>query len=103
MNFKMNNYNWTIDYATADEVKKVFNDNNENSYYYGATKLSTQQILINKEVSKEKQKETLYHELMHCYIWSYLSDEINYNEEILCDLSSKSHDMIHDVCKNFFN
>ena len=65
MKFKMNNYNWTIKYATADEIKAVFNDKNDDSYYFGLTRLSKQEILINKEATREKQIEALYHELMH--------------------------------------
>ena len=101
MKFKMNNLEFTIKYATADEVKSVFNDKNEDSYYYGSTTLSKQEILINKEVSKEKQIETLYHELMHCYIFCYLCNGLQFDEEGLCDISAKSHNMIHSIVERF--
>ena len=98
----MNDLIWTIKYATADEVKSVFNDESKDSYYYGATTMSTQKILINKEVSKEKQRETLYHELMHCYIYCYLCDGLQFDEEGVCNISAKSHNMIHRICEDFF-
>lgn len=101
MKFEMNGFKFIINYASADEVKAVFNDKNEESYYYGSTTLSTQQILINKEATKEKQKETLYHELMHCYIYCYLCDGIQFDEEGLCNISAKSHDMIHKIVEKF--
>ena len=94
MKFKMNYLEWTIRYATANEVKAVFNDKNEDSYYYGSTTLSKQEILINNEVSLEKQKETLYHELMHCYIYCYLCDGIQFDEEGICNISAKRYVMI---------
>lgn len=102
MKFKMNDLEWTIKYATADEVKAVFDDNNPDSYYYGSTTMSKQQILINKEVSKEKQKETLCHELMHCYIFCYLCDELQFDEEAICNISAKSHNMIHKIVEDYF-
>ena len=51
----------------------------------------------------EKQKETLYHELMHCYIIAYLYDGMQFDEEALCNISAKSHDMIHEIVKQYFN
>ncbi len=102
MKFKMNELEFEIKYATADEVKAVFNDKSEESYYYGSTTMSTQEILINKEVSLEKQKETLYHELMHCYIYCYLCDGIQFDEEGICNISAKSHNKIHKIAEDFF-
>ena len=102
MKFKMNELEWSIKDATADEVKAVFNDKNEESYYYGSTTMSTQEILINKEATKEKQRETLYHELMHCYIYCYLCDGLQFDEEALCNISAKSHNMIHKICEDYF-
>ena len=101
MKFKKNDLEFTIRYATADEVKPVFNDKNEDSYYYGSTTLSKQEILINNEVSKEKQIETLYHELMHCYIFCYLCDGLQFDEEGLCNISAKSHNIIHNIVERF--
>lgn len=103
MKFKMNDLEWTIKNASADEVKAVFNDKNEDSYYYGSTTLSKQEILINNEVSKEKQIETLYHELMHCYIFCYLCDGLQFDEEGICNISAKSHNIIHEIVERYFN
>ena len=102
MKFKMNDYNWEIKFASAEEVKKTFNDNHPDSYYFGSTTMSNQLILINNEVSIEKQKETLYHELMHCYINCFLIDSLQFDEEGLCNISAKSHNMIHKIVEDFF-
>ena len=98
----MNDLEWEIKYASAEEVKKGFNDNNPESYYFGSATLSTQTILINKEAFKEKQKEILYHELMHCYIACYLCNGMQFDEEGICNISAKSHNMIHRICEDFF-
>lgn len=102
MKFKMNNLKWEIKQASAEEVKAGFNDNNPESYYFGSTTLSTQTILINSEVSIEKQRETLYHELMHCYIACYLCDGLQFDEEGICNISAKSHDIIHEIVEEYF-
>ena len=104
MRFIMNNLKWEIKEATAEEVKKTFNDNNENSYYCGSITHSSQIILINKETTIERQKETLYHELMHCYLYCYITNNIdNLDEETFCDISAKSHDIIHKIVEDYFN
>ena len=102
MIFKMNELEFTIKNASAEEVKTVFNDKNEDSYYYGSTTLSKQEILINNEVSIEKQRETLYHELMHCYIYCYLCDGLQFDEEGICNISAKSHNIIHKIVEDYF-
>lgn len=51
----------------------------------------------------KKKKKTLYHELTHVYIREYLtSRDIDPNEEVLCDISANSHDIIHKIIENYF-
>ncbi|MBO7527180.1 MAG: hypothetical protein J6T74_04685 [Clostridia bacterium] len=102
MKFKMNELEWEIKEATADEVKSNFKSASEESIYFGCTQLSTQTIILNKEASKEKQRQTLYHELMHCYIYCYICDGLNFDEEGICELSAKSHNMIHEIAERYF-
>lgn len=103
MIFEMNNLKWTIKKATAEEIKKDFNDDSKESYYFGSITKSTQTISINKEVSIEKQKQALYHELMHCYLYCYIAEDIgNIDEETFCNISAKSHDIIHEIVERYF-
>lgn len=102
MQFKMNDLIWTIKYATESEVRERIGDKNTESYYYGCATLSMQEILINKDVSVERQRKTLYHELMHAYIASYMFEGLSFDEEALCDVSAKSHDMINRIASAFF-
>lgn len=103
MKFKMNDLEWTIEYATYEKIKKGFNDTNPNSIYFGSTILSEQRVLISKECSLEKQRQTLYHELMHCYIYCYIMDGLSFDEEGICNISAKSHNMIHKIVESFLN
>ena len=98
----MNELEWEIKEASADEVKSNFPEAKPESIYFGCTQLSTQTILLNNEVSKEKQRQTLYHELMHCYIYCYICDGLNFDEEGICELSAKSHRMIHEITERYF-
>lgn len=105
MKFKMNDLEWEIKETSAEEVKSNFNDENKESVYFGCAQLSTQTIFLNNEVSLEKKRQTLYHELMHCYIYCFLGDEIGFAnlEEGICEISSKSHDMIHRIVEEYFS
>lgn len=104
MKFKMNGYDWVIEYKTTEELKKELNKEDDKEYYcYGLTVFSKQRIYINEEVSKQRQRHTLYHELMHCYIGSYINDEmLSFDEEALCNISAKSHDIINNIANDFF-
>jgi len=102
MKFKMNELEWEIVEATQEEVKSNFNDKNPDSIYFGCTQLSSQKILLNKEASKEKQRITLYHELMHCYLYCYICDGFQFDEEAICEISAKSHNMIHKIAEEYF-
>ena len=51
---------------------------------------------------KEQKRQTLLHELMHCYVWSYVCGFNNISEEALCDISANSHDIIHEIVENYF-
>ena len=47
-------------------------------------------------------KQTLYHELMHCYLWSYIHIFNEISEEAMCDISANSHDIIHKIVEDYF-
>lgn len=103
MKFKMNNRKWEIIEKSADyileEYKKEFDDA---TYCFGFTKYSTQKIYLNEELCQEQKKQTLYHELMHCYIWCYIHSFNNVSEEALCDISANSHEIIHKIVEDYF-
>lgn len=97
MKFQMNNLKWII-----KSVKSEIINTNENEYLFGITLLDKQLILINNEVSIERQKQTLYHELMHCYLYCYTDNREQFSEEDICNISAKSHDIIHKIVEKYF-
>lgn len=102
MTFEMNNSYYEIKEVYQEELQKeIVSD--KDSYYYGQTRFRKQLILIDKDLTYERKKKTLYHELMHVYIREYISTrDIELTEEMLCDISANSHDIIHEIVEKYF-
>ena len=103
MKFKINDREWIIKEVEQDEFRNIHNDFSGDGCYYGTTFPSIQEIWLYKDITKEMKKKTLYHELMHCYIYCYLCDGLQFDEEGICNISAKSHNMIHKIVKEYFN
>lgn len=104
MKFQINNRNWLIEELPSDVILKKYNDEmGEATYCFGLTNYPTQTIYINEELNLEVKKQTLYHELMHCYIWNYLSNISECDIEMLCNISANSHDVIHKIATKYFD
>ena len=102
MKFKMNNCEYEIKEVTQEELQKEITDEDD-GYYYGQTRFRKQIILIDKDLSKERKRKTLIHELTHVYIREYLTTrDISPDEEVLCDISANSHDIIHKIVEDYF-
>ena len=102
MEFEMNNSYYAIKEVSQEELKKEIADEND-GYYYGQTRFLKQIILIDKDLSVERKRKTLIHELTHVYIREYLTTrDINPDEEVLCDIHANCHDIIHKIVENYF-
>ena len=102
MTFEMNNSYYEIKEVSQEELQKEI-ASDEDGYYYGQTRFRKQLILIDKDLTYERKKKTLYHELMHVYIREYISTrDIELTEEMLCDVSANAHDMIHEIVEKYF-
>lgn len=104
--FYINNDKWIIEEKTSDSLLKIYNEQySEEAYYvFGLTIKSEHKIYINKDMCEEQKIKTLKHELTHCYIWEFgLYNVPNFNEEMVCDLVSSSHNFINEVTKEFEN
>lgn len=102
MKFIMNNRDWEIKEKDEKEMQDYMNDK-ENSYF-GLTIRSEQQIWLNKDLAKGQKRQTLMHELMHCYVSCFISlQELTYNEESICDISANAHDIIEEITRDYFN
>lgn len=103
MKFKMNE----IKYEIKEVESNVMFEVSEQERPKGADRLGQhcpieQTIYLNKKLSIEQKRRTLYHELMHCYIWSYMTDLETLNEEDVCNISANAHDIIHKIVEDYF-
>lgn len=97
--FYMNEREWKILIKSQQEMKDYYNEENI-GYYYGQTHFMTQEIWISDDVPKTQLDKTLFHELMHCYIRMYITtQDLEYNEESLCDISSNAYKKISSIIK----
>ncbi len=102
MFFHMNDMLWQILEKPQEEFWKDENKISGEGVYFGKTLYKTREIWLDEELSIDQKIRTLYHELMHCYLRSYITfDELNINEETLCDVSSNSHKIIHDIADKY--
>lgn len=102
MEFKMNNCFYEIKEVSQEELQREIADE-EDGYYYGQTRFQKQIVLIDKDLSVERKRKTLIHELTHVYIREYLtSRDINPNEEVLCDIHANCHDIVHKIVEDYF-
>lgn len=104
MKFKINNRDWEIKEIDSENIKKIYEElsKEETIYVYGLTNFGQNEILINKELCYFSKRHTLMHELMHCYINEYVSMGMDINEEMMCDISANSHDIIHEIVEQYF-
>lgn len=104
MNFKINNRDWKIKEVSQNELCTAHNDFSGEGCYYGSTFPNSQEIWLWANVKEEQKKKTLYHELMHCYIFSYISfNDIIFSIDDFCDISANSHDIIHEIVEQYFS
>lgn len=108
MKFNMNNREWEIIELNQEEIRKKFKEYKydgepQSGKYFGLTYMDSQKIYIDKSLHREQKRQTLLHELMHCYIGCYLFCQDSYTEEHICNLSANAHDIIHKIVEDYFN
>lgn len=103
MKFKMNNRTWEIIEKTQEEMKKYMNCKDEETFYFGLCLRKEQEIWLCSEVCEEQKKQSLLHELTHCYITCYISMQVEtLHEEYVCDICSNSHEILHEIVEKYF-
>lgn len=101
MEFNINNKKYIILEVSQDELQKEQGD--IDGTYFGLTIPSKQQIWLWKDLKKEQKKQTLLHELFHCYVMNYITtNQCNFEEDIWADISANSHELIHEVVDKYF-
>ena len=113
MKFKVNGINWEIKEDTQEQLKTIQNSrsgNGEkedtkslNQRYYGITFTDLCIIYLDQDLPQDRKRKTLLHELTHCYIASYIThEEKTYDEEMVADIVSNSHDIIKEIVDKYF-
>ena len=103
MKFKMNDRDWEIIEVDQKKMRELEKDNDEKNTYYGLTVYDMQIIYIWEDLHPQQKRQTLIHELFHCYIGCYYSfQETVYTEELVCNLVGNSHDIIHKIVEDYF-
>lgn len=107
MDFEINGDMWFIEFKSKEELIELYKTEykEEDVYFvFGLTNKSQHCIWLNKDMQVSQQIKTLKHELTHCYIWEYgLYNVPHFNEEMACDLVSRSNDFINKVVEKFIN
>lgn len=108
MKFKMNDRDWEIIELSQEEMRKIFKNYKydgepQQGKYFGLTYADTQKIYIDKDLHIQQKRQTLLHELLHCYLLCFNMQYGNgYTEEDVCNISSCSHDIIHKIVEDYF-
>ena len=100
--FYMTERYWKIYIKSQQETKDYYNEAGA-GYYEGETHFITQEIWLSDDVPDTQLDKTLFHELMHCYIRMYITtQELEYNEESLCDISANAYEIISSIITDFY-
>lgn len=103
MKFKINNRDWKIKEVKQEKMRELEKDDEERNKYYGLTVYDEQTIYIWQDLHPQQKRQTLIHELFHCYVGCFYSfQETVYTEELVCNLVGNSHDIIHKIVTEYF-
>jgi Zn-dependent peptidase ImmA (M78 family) len=101
MKFEINNKTYEIKEVSQEELQEEQGD--INGKYFGLTIPSKQEIWLWKDLKIEQKRQTLLHELFHCYVMNYITtNECNFDEDIWADISANSHNLIHKTADDYF-
>ena len=103
--FEINNEKWEIIETSQEKMCEEYNEEfkNDGNFYNGITCPITKKILLYEDLDSQQKKKTLYHELMHCYLFTYISfNNIDFCIDDFCDISANSHDIIHKIVEDYF-
>ena len=101
--FNINDRVWSIEQVGQDKLIELNPHLKNEGLVFGTTCFETQTIYLYDELSVDQMDKTLLHELMHCYIGSYITfQNLDYSEELLCDISANAHNIIHDIVTKYW-
>ena len=103
MKFLMNGREWEIKEISQEQFEPT-PDPKEEGNCFGLCAYEEQTIYLWKDLCYEQKRQTLMHELLHCYIGCYISfeDIDSFNEDVMCNICSNSHNIIHEIVEEYF-
>lgn len=105
MEFEINNEKWKIKEVSQECLceENGVEFKNDGNFYLGLTCPMAKEILLFDRLDNVQKRKTLMHELMHCYIFTFMSfNEIQLSIDDFCDISANSHDIIHKITEDYF-
>ena len=114
MEFNFGDINWVIKEISQKEIKEKYNKrqsekeepedvNSVSTRYYGATFYDECVIYIDRDISEDRKRKTLLHELTHVYINEKITHKTKqYDEESVCDIVANSHSFVSTVVEHYF-
>ena len=105
MKFKINDRDWEIVEASQAKMCEVEGvEEDARNKFFGLCCYDSQTIYIWEDLHPQQKRETLLHELFHCYIGVYCSfEDMQWNIDIICNLVGNSHDIIHKIVEDYFD
>ena len=97
MKFTVNGLKWVIEYVNADSTSM----NNSNGLFLGLTEYDSQHISIRTGLSEGLTRQTVIHELCHCFLFSFGMTCDWYDEEQMCNFFGSHADMIIGIADKF--
>jgi Zn-dependent peptidase ImmA (M78 family) len=101
MKFEINGDIWTILEMTNEELLNKYGEEDD-TFLYGFCEYPTNTIYLVKEQSIQQKKNTLKHELTHCWLFeSGYGFRDNYSKEEVCNISACSNHFINTIVKQY--
>lgn len=97
MKFNVNGLGWCIEYVPEDKVYM----NEHGGMFFGLTEYNKQFISIREGLSKQMTRQTVIHELCHCFLFSYGISCDWYDEEQICNFFGSFADQIIRIADKF--
>lgn len=97
MEFTVNKLNWKMEYIDSENVQV----NNEDGCFLGVTDFIDQRIIIRKGLTEQMTRQTVIHELCHCFLMSYAVHTSCYDEEQVCNFLGAYIDDILELTNKF--
>ena len=111
MKFNINNCEWKIKEDSQANIRSELERRSklkiENEplvgRYFGITYTDSHLIVIDNDLPEDRKRNTLIHELTHCYISSFIThQEKSYDEEMVCDICANSNEIINQIVNDYF-